>query len=540
MTRGPRPAGGVVSFGWRRLHVILIAALAVLAVALIVVTLASEAQRRAELRDLLASETATMNVFSAQREAQALATATERYLAGSTPRRNVQIARATLANRMQIRSAITGVNPATADAKFVAALEAWDLAFEDPPVGPLRGAQRRQWVQRLSPANAALEVQARQIVTRSVDEIRREFEGVAASAAASSRLVSVLTISTFVLALVTALVLIRHIRGTYRFAESLIEREKEELAQARQALDAAGALDREQARILELVATGSPLKDVLERIVALVSSHAGGRSVLVEADGFAILSEPREGDGASQGSTNQPVTPGGMIESFYFGSNEDPAFQGRVDILVDPSLPLTRSELEICRRGADLATIAFTRDLSARVLLYQATHDSLTGLPNRVHLVQRLSRNTEANVACAVLFCDLDGFKAVNDSLGHAAGDDLLRQVAERIRACVRQENLVSRMGGDEFVVLIENPADARIAESTASSIASEMRRTFMIGDSEVRISASVGIADSLGHDFDPEDLLLRADMAMYAAKQEGGSRWQMFDSGEQAARRGF
>jgi diguanylate cyclase (GGDEF)-like protein len=502
----------------------------VLSVALVVVTIASEAARRDELRDLLASETATMNVFSTQAEAQTLATATERYLAGSTPRRSVQIARATLANRLQIRSAITGVNPAATDAKFLAALAAWDTAFADPPIGPLTGKQRELWVNRLSPANTALEAQARQIVSRSVIEIRSDFEGVATSAAAASRLVRILTAITFLLAVLTALLLTRHIRGTYRFAENLIEQEKVELAKARDALDAASALDREQASILEMVATGAPLKQVLGRIAALVSSHSGGRSVTLEADGLSVVS--------GQEAQVAPATSEQPTETFLFGSHEDPPFEGRMDVSIDPALPWTADELEICRRGVDLATIAFTRDRSARILLYQATHDSLTGLPNRVHLVQQLRRNTEANVACALLFCDLDGFKAVNDSLGHAAGDDLLRHVAERIRGCVRGEYLVSRIGGDEFVVVVENPADIAEVHSVASSIAAEIARTFVIGDSHVRISASIGIADSGGRAADVEDLLLQADMAMYKAKQAGGANWVMFASERESARK--
>lgn len=530
MPVGRRRGAGAISFGWRPIHILLIAAIAVLSAALVIVTMTSEAARRAELRDLLASETATMNVFSTQAEAQTLATATERYLAGSTPRRNVQIARATLANRLQIRSAITGVNPAATDAKFLAALDAWDTAFADPPVGPLTGKQRELWVSRLSPANSALEVQARQIVSRSVIEIRSDFEGVATSAAAASRLVRILTAITFLLAVLTALLLTRHIRGTYRFAGNLIEQEKVELSKARDALDAASALDREQASILEMVATGAPLKQVLERIAALVSSHSGRRSVILEADGLSVMSRPE--------TQSAPATSEEPMETLLFGSHEDPPFDGRMDVSSDPALPLTEADMEICRRGVDLATIAFTRDRSARILLYQATHDSLTGLPNRVHLVQQLSRTIEDNVPCALLFCDLDGFKAVNDSLGHAAGDDLLRHVAERIRECVRHEYLVSRIGGDEFVVVVENPADIAEVHSVASSIAAEIARPFAIGDTHVSISASIGIAESVGRAADVDDLLLQADMAMYRAKQAGGASWVAFTSEHESPRK--
>lgn len=528
MTRGARSEPGHLDFGFRPLHLVLIVVVTVMSAVLIVVTITSEVQRRAELSELLASETATMNVFSAQREAQALATATERYLAGSTPRRNVQIARATLANRMQIRSAVTGVNPAATDAGFVAALADWDVAFDDPPVGPLVGRQRLEWVERLAPVNAELERQARQIVTRSMEQIRSEFAAVATSAAQSSRRVSVLTIITFGLAVLTALLLTRHIRGTYRAAEQVIDEETEELASARDALASASALDREQAHVLEMVATGAPLPDVLGRIAALVSANCADRPVLIEADGVSVSTTTSPGAVAWEGPGTGDRE---RIESFEFSYGEEVIFHGRVAVHVAPSVLLTEAEVSICRRGADLATIAVTRDLSSQILVHQATHDALTGLPNRAYVLKRLTRNVEAGHPCAVLFCDLDGFKAVNDALGHGAGDELLGQVAERIRGCVRHGDLVARLGGDEFVVVVDNLSDPSVAEAVARSIAAGLTEPWTLGQSEVAVSVSVGVAHCIGQDIDADELLRRADMAMYKAKQTGRARWVAYDS---------
>ena len=181
--------------------------------------------------------------------------------------------------------------------------------------------------------------------------------------------------------------------------------------------------------------------------------------------------------------------------------------------------------------------VATKRDVTERVeaaerLLRQATHDSLTGLPNRALLLDRLetalARSERGGGRCAVLFLDIDQFKTINDSLGHAAGDRLLQVIGERLATVVRPEDTVARMGGDEFVVLAENvtsgPQAVELAERVRSAVAGPMD----LGKRVVSISCSVGIALSDHHGADA--LLQQADTALYRAKGRGRNRWEMYD----------
>ncbi len=174
------------------------------------------------------------------------------------------------------------------------------------------------------------------------------------------------------------------------------------------------------------------------------------------------------------------------------------------------------------------------------VLSDRALTDSLTGLPNRAALCALLDEELLAiagrPVNLALLFIDLDGFKRVNDSLGHAAGDELLIRVAERIRASVRADDVVARLGGDEFVVCCRDLADRTLVPVIARRIVEQVEVPFRIGGQNVAIGASVGIAyarpdgEAVAPVSDSEELLGRADLAMYEAKTTGRSRFVVFD----------
>ncbi|MDT3443919.1 GGDEF domain-containing protein, partial [Pseudofrankia sp. BMG5.37] len=162
-----------------------------------------------------------------------------------------------------------------------------------------------------------------------------------------------------------------------------------------------------------------------------------------------------------------------------------------------------------------------------RGLRYQALHDPLTGLANRVLFTSEIDQAVAAHQAdgrpLVVLFCDLDDFKAVNDTLGHGAGDELLRAVAGRLRGAVRQEDLTARLGGDEFAVLMHDPSDDPRAtgESTAWRIQEAMRPGFQVHGRRRDVQASIGVAvaEAGSPATSTEELLHRADQAMYAAK---------------------
>jgi diguanylate cyclase (GGDEF)-like protein len=163
--------------------------------------------------------------------------------------------------------------------------------------------------------------------------------------------------------------------------------------------------------------------------------------------------------------------------------------------------------------------------------LHEALHDSLTGLPNRTLLVDRLShalaRARRSGTRVGVLFCDLDGFKTVNDSLGHAAGDQLLVQVGERLRDCLRPSDTVARLGGDEFAILLDELADPRDAARAARRVNDALEAPFHIRGRDIYIGASIGIAAETR---EAEGLLRNANLAMYRAKGEGRGRYAVFE----------
>ncbi|PKO73267.1 MAG: diguanylate cyclase response regulator [Betaproteobacteria bacterium HGW-Betaproteobacteria-17] len=168
----------------------------------------------------------------------------------------------------------------------------------------------------------------------------------------------------------------------------------------------------------------------------------------------------------------------------------------------------------------------------SRALESQALHDALTGLPNRRLLMDRLSlaiaharRNTST---MAVMFLDLDGFKQVNDTLGHDAGDTLLSMVADRLVAAVREEDTVARMGGDEFVIGLWGSAHADGVAGLAAKVIQAVSQPYRIQGREVRITASVGVSIYPLHGEEGETLMKRADQALYEAKRAGKNDYRI------------
>ncbi len=162
---------------------------------------------------------------------------------------------------------------------------------------------------------------------------------------------------------------------------------------------------------------------------------------------------------------------------------------------------------------------------------HEARHDTLTGLPNRrafFEILPKAIARCQRNLcALALLFIDLDGFKAVNDTLGHHAGDLLLREVGQRLSDLLRQTDTVVRLAGDEFVVILENltshdPKPQKVAQKILTSI----QQPVFVKEGTAQVSASIGIALHLpGNDMDIDTLVNRADKAMYDAKQAGKGR---------------
>ncbi len=174
-------------------------------------------------------------------------------------------------------------------------------------------------------------------------------------------------------------------------------------------------------------------------------------------------------------------------------------------------------------------------------LKYDAVHDALTGLPNRILLENLLEHNISyaqrhPDHIYAVLFIDLDRFKVVNDSLGHSVGDSLLTEVAERLKVCVRASDTVSRFGGDEFVILLEELNDIHEVICITERIQEQFNQSFLLNEYEVHLGASIGIAISTIQYHKPDELLRDADAAMYCAKAKGKNQYVIFDPTIQAS----
>lgn len=169
----------------------------------------------------------------------------------------------------------------------------------------------------------------------------------------------------------------------------------------------------------------------------------------------------------------------------------------------------------------------------AREVEYLAFHDSLTGLPNRSFfanlLHQRIAESRRSQKKFAVMFLDIDKFKIINDTLGHDAGDQLLKEVALRIRAALRESDVVARMGGDEFTIILpETGEDAQLAEASRK-ILNSVRSSYRVAEQELRITVSIGISVYPRDGRDEDELMKRADIAMYHAKGEGRNNFKFY-----------
>ncbi len=206
---------------------------------------------------------------------------------------------------------------------------------------------------------------------------------------------------------------------------------------------------------------------------------------------------------------------------------------GAVDYLSKPFDPwILRSKVAVF---VDLYLERKRAQVAERALLHQAFHDTLTGLPNRALLADRLgqtlARRERRCAEAAVLFLDIDRLKWVNDSLGHAAGDQLLVDVARRLDSVLRPGDTVARFGGDEFVVLCEDLGSAGEAITVAERLREALASPFHVRGREIGLTASIGIALASTSSHDTPDALLRdADAAMYRAKERGRDRVELFD----------
>ena len=330
-----------------------------------------------------------------------------------------------------------------------------------------------------------------------------------------------------------------------------------------------------QARILENIAVNAPLETVLEDLIRLVEMQIPGTSGIVQLtdhngmllrhgaaphiapafvnamDGMRI--GPDTGPGGAAAHRGETVTVADMMA--------DPLLDGFRDLVAASayrscwSIPIvspTRKplgvftlyyetarepgdeELHIGEAACHIAGIAIERKLSEERIRFMANHDSLTGLPNRALLQDRLeqalryAQRTDRWVTVA--FIDLDNFKIINDTLGHTAGDELLKTVASRMVSCLRSVDTVVRLGGDEFVVLlVDQHKNADGIAATVAKLRAAISAPLEAGGQTLRVASSVGVANYPNDGQDPDTLLANADAAMYRAKELGRDNYQFY-----------
>jgi diguanylate cyclase (GGDEF)-like protein len=324
------------------------------------------------------------------------------------------------------------------------------------------------------------------------------------------------------------------------------------------ALDEAREIQRERASILEMVSTRAALSPTLEKIAALASrSHAeAGAAVWTGKAGeahFQVAANlPQELSEALK--LHLPPTSGpaaGGLEEFRrnnanlaaaFGFEASPpkelreASGERIGLLqmFAPAECAVRSQ-GMLDQMAQLAAVAIENSLLYERLAFQAQHDTLTGLPNRLLFQDRVQQASRVAVRhgkkAAVIWMDLDKYKQINDTLGHRVGDEVLCEVARRLRSCLRQSDSVARVGGDEFTVLLQDLAKPEDAERVAATILSAFTPLFELASNQTTLTASLGISMFPEHGEDPITLLRNADIAMYSAKRAGGGTFRMFRS---------
>jgi diguanylate cyclase (GGDEF)-like protein len=487
------------------------------------VTTRHDAEQHQRLSDFAANtETHATNVAFAMRDSLSHAGAVERWLAGGHPRRDWQITRALLAQRLSVRDTTGQRGGDAVPAEYRAALTTLDRTLAAAPGPPLTATQASRWAVRTGPALDEFAYAAGQLLTDFQQRADTAHRNLAADEATGEARLALLLFA----ALGTAFVLLAWIGVTivrgHRRARAALRREEEELRRARALLARASELERGQSDILRDIASGTAAGRVNEGIVSLATRLTGLAAVLTTVDGTW-----------QSGGAGTDVR-GDVRWSRATPAGRDGLSHGQLALLGDE---VDEAAVEVAERCLQLVTLVIERDQAASRLTHQATHDALTGLANRAALTTRIDELLDGTgTDTCVLFCDLDGFKPVNDTLGHKAGDRLLVEAAARLRAACRGSDLVARIGGDEFVVV--GHGSERVGRLLADRVLAAFARPFDVEGAEVFLGVSVGLAvGGEGGSRSSAGLLRNADVAMYEAKhRSGGNAVAVFDARMQQA----
>ena len=335
----------------------------------------------------------------------------------------------------------------------------------------------------------------------------------------------------------------------------------------------AKAMREEQAHILEMIAVSAPLENVLDHLARLVESQLAGISasiLLLDKEGACLRhgAAPSLAKAYTQAVDGAPIGPGGGSFGAAAHRREavivadiqsDPLWDGYRELAAEHglrscwSIPIlshqravlgafamyakaarepSADEMRLVDVATRIAGIAIERSQAEARIDFIANHDALTGLPNRTLLKDRLVQATSYAKRydrwATVAFIDLDNFNIVNDSLGHSAGDELLKIVASRLVNSIRATDTVVRLGGDEFVILLfDQPKDAGAISATIQKVRAMIAEPFRIDGHELHVTCSIGVANYPNDGTDADALLANADAAMYRAMEIGGDNFQ-------------
>jgi diguanylate cyclase (GGDEF)-like protein/PAS domain S-box-containing protein len=285
-----------------------------------------------------------------------------------------------------------------------------------------------------------------------------------------------------------------------------------------------------QNRILNMVATGVPLSTILTEITRLAENQCNHAICTIRQGCESEIEFLKPIDSTAPGKKPTHET----CISWPILGNENKAL-GTFTLHFRDAISLSDKAYELSKICAGLAGIAIESRASEERIRYLAHYDGLTSLPNRFlfkeYLDLALQNAQRHRKKFAVLFLDLDKFKEINDTLGHDAGDKVLREVATRLRDTLRHTDKIARMGGDEFYVLIEDLDDGRYAADVARKLLDEAARPVRIDDGDCELSVSIGIAIFPDDGINGHELLKNADSAMYRAKELGKDGFRFYAS---------
>ena len=344
-------------------------------------------------------------------------------------------------------------------------------------------------------------------------------------------------------------------------------------------------LEADRAQVLELLVLGEPLEMVLKSLTELLEHQRETWRAMVFAvtdDQITSLAAPNINPEFLQGflaasqkgeyaayrqplftgkitaiqTTELPATQHALflehgIESVVAQAvfSTSGAFVATVCIFCDNTKTVTREDADLLEVVVQLASVAIEQRILHEKLNHQARHDALTGLPNRLHFEESLRyalERTRHGQRVSLMFIDLDSFKHVNDTLGHAAGDELLQTVATRLTVALETGDVIARMGGDEFAIILstailesanlETARHSNMALRTAARILEALRQPLTLMGRELFVTASIGIAAAPNDGNDPSTLSRNADIALYRAKALGKDGVQCYESGMNTA----